>query len=101
MKVKWHGSFSTTRTINGATLGILEYLSQSNNCADFANEEDRYKFVDDLTILEIINLLTIAISSYNFKNEVPSDILQNNLFIHPNNLKSQEYLRNIILWTIV
>ena len=64
MSVSWHGCKSAPRKINGggpqgATLGILEYLSQSNNSADCVNQEDRFKFIDDLTILEIINLLSM------------------------------------------
>ena len=96
MSVTWHGCKSVPRTINGggpqgATLGILEYLSQSNNNADCVSQEDRFKFVDDLTILEIINILTIGITSYNVKQNVPSDIIQNNQFIPPENLKPQSY----------
>ena len=34
----------------GGTFGILEYLSQSNDNANIVEEEDRFKFVDDLTI---------------------------------------------------
>ena len=84
MKVKWNGSLSTSRKINGggpqgATIGILEYLSQSNDSADFLNPEDRYKFVDDLTMLEIVNLLTIGIS--NFKSQVPNYISDHNQYI--------------------
>ena len=70
-----HGCTSVPRKINGggpqgATLGILEYLSQSNNNADCVSSQDRFKFIDDLTILEIINLLTIGISCFNVKNQV-------------------------------
>ena len=48
MSVKWHGCRSVPRKLNGggpqgATLGILEYLSQSNNSADNVNVEDRFK----------------------------------------------------------
>ena len=80
MSVSWHGHQTVPRKINGggpqgATLGILEYLSQSNNNADCVNLEDRFKFIDDLTILEIVNLLTIGISCFNVKSQVPSDIL--------------------------
>ena len=104
MTVSWHGCQSTPRKINGggpqgATLGILEYLSQSNNSADCVNEEDRFKFIDDLTILEIVNLLAIGLSSFNVKSQVPSDVLDNNQFIPPENLKSQEYLDEISQWT--
>ena len=71
--MKWHGYRSVPRMIkgggpHGATLGLLEYLSQSNNSADMVNEADRYKFVDDLTVLDIVNLLTVGIKSYNINN---------------------------------
>lgn len=104
MKVKWHKCYSTTRYLNGggpqgATIGLLEYLSQSNHSADCVEEDNRYKFVDDLTILEIINLLTVGLTSFNLKSQVPSDIPDHNQYIPPHNLKSQEHLNNINLWT--
>ena len=102
--VKWRGITTPPRRINGggpqrATLGILEYLSQTTNSADSVGPDERYKFIDDLTILEIVNLLTIGISSYNIKHHVPNDILKGNQFIHPKNLKSQNYLTDINAWT--
>ena len=98
MSVKWHGVRSVPRTIKGggpqgATLGILEYLSQSNNSADCVNQEDRFKFVDDLTILEIVNLLTIGLSSFNVREQVPTDIPNHGQFLNPQDLKSQEWLK--------
>ena len=79
MTVKWKGVYSKIRKLNGrgpqgGTFGILEYLSQSNDNADTMNEEDRFKFVDDLTVLEIINLITMEISSSDLYAHVPSDI---------------------------
>ena len=102
--VKWRGIKTPYRRINGggpqgATLGIIEYLSQSSNSADCVGQDERYKFVDDLTILEIVNLLTIGISSYNIKHHVPNDIIQENQFIPPNNLQSQRNLNEINTWT--
>ena len=41
----------------------------------------------------------VGISSYNIKNHVPSDVLENNQFIPPTNLKSQDILDEISLWT--
>ena len=60
--VKWRGVITSPKRINGggpqgATLGILEFLSQTNNSADCVNPEERFQFVDDLTVLEIFNLL--------------------------------------------
>ena len=104
MSVKWHGVYSKPKAINGggpqgATLSILECLSLSNYCADFVDPSERFRFIDDLTILEIVNLLTIGISSFNVKFQVPNDIPENNKFIHPENLKTQSYLDSISSWT--
>ena len=79
--MKWHGQQSEPKQINGggpqgATLGILEYLSQSNNNADMVSQKDRFKFVDDLTALEVVNLLSVGLTSYNIRQHVPSDIPQ-------------------------
>ena len=60
---------------------------------------DRFKFIDDLTILEVVNLLTVGITSFNIKQEVPNDIPLHNQFIQPQNLKSQEWLEKIDDWT--
>ena len=100
MKVKWHGCHSLPRKVNGggpqgASLGLLEYLSQSNNSADMVSESDRFKFIDDLSILEIVNLLTVGLTSYNLKHHVPSDLNIHNQFISPEQLKSQEWLNEI------
>ena len=83
----------------GATLGLLEYLSQSNNSSDCVDVKDRFKFVDDLSILEIVNLLTVGISSFNLKQSVPADIPLHNQFISADNLKSQDWLNEINRWT--
>ena len=104
MFVKWHGCQSVIRSINGggpqgATLGLLEYLSQSNNSADIVSESDRFKFLDDLTILEIVNLLIVGISSFNLEVQVANDLPTHNQFIDPANLKSQSWLNEINLWT--
>ena len=61
--------------------------------------QDRFKFVDDLTILEIINLLNISIQSYYVLSHVPSDISTNNQFIDKSQLKSQKYLEDINEWS--
>ena len=74
-------------------------MSQSNDNADIVDPEDRFKFVDDLTALEIVNLISIGMSSFHVKNSVPSDIPSHNGYISPENLKTQEYLNEITNWT--
>ena len=51
---------------------------------------DRFKFVDDLTVLEIINLLMIQITSYDIMKHVPSDIPTHNGYIDKEKLQSQK-----------
>ena len=63
------------------------------------SENDRFKFVDDLTVLEIVDLLSIGLTSYNVKELVPSDIPVHNQFIPSQNLKSQQWLNEIQNWT--
>ena len=55
-------------------MGILEYLSQSNNNADFVSESERFKFIDNLTLLEIVNLLSIGLSSFLIRCETSGPI---------------------------
>ena len=59
------------------------------------SEEDRFRFVDDLTVLEIVDLLTVGITSYNIKQHIPSDIPIHNQYIPAGNLKSQDWLDGI------
>ena len=104
MRVKWHGHLSEPRGLPGggamgASLGNWEFLSQTNNNADCVPVEDRFKFVDDLSTLEKVNLLTVGLSSFNMRPQVPSDIPTHGQFINPEQLKSQEYLDQINEWT--
>ena len=102
--VKWHGKKSKTEWTNGGGpqggyFGILEYLAQSNSNANCVAKDSRFKFVDDLTMLEKIHILTIGITSHNIKQQVPNDIYMSNLSIPPQNLKSQSFLNDIKNWT--
>ena len=104
MYVRWHGVTSETRKLNaggpqGSTLGILEYLSQSNDNADNVPLEDRFKFVDDLSILEVIHLLTVGLASVNIRRTVPSNVAGHNQIIPAENLKTQKYVTEINEWT--
>ena len=104
MQVKWHNCLSSVRKLKGggpqgATIGLLEYIAQSNSCADCVDVANRFRFLDDLSILEILNLINIGISSYNLKSHVPSNIPDHNQYIAPESLKSQKWLDEISKWT--
>ena len=104
MQVAWRGKLSSERPLpgsgpQGSSWGILEYLSQSNNSADSVPEEDRAKFMDDLTILEIILLANVGLASHNIKSSVPTNIAMHNQFIPREHLKTQKYVEDIEKWT--
>ena len=104
MKIKWHNKFSQSRKMPGSgamgsNIGNWEFDSQINHNADCVPEEDRYKFVDDLSVLEIINLINIGLSSHNFKNQVPNDVPIHGQIIPSKNLRSQGYIEDISKWT--
>ena len=104
MKVKWHGKLSSERNLKGggpqgSSFGLWEYLSQSNDNADCVDEKNRFKFVDDLSFLEIIFLLNIGLETYNVRNHVPSDVPTHNQVIPSIKLQSQNQLEKINQWT--
>ena len=104
MSVKWHGYLSGFREMPGGgpqdcIFGLLEYLANSNDNAAHIPIDMRFKFIDDLTALELINLLLAGLSSYDCKNHIPSDIGVNQKFLAAENTKSQAYLNQIHSWT--
>lgn len=104
MKVKWNNKFSSSRNLpgggpQGGTLGIVEYKSNTNKNTDFLSGEEKFKYIDDLSILEVINLILAGISSYNVKEQVPSDIQIGHKFVHSSNFKTQGYIEKISKWT--
>ena len=93
--VKWKNVLSQPVTVKGGgpqggTAGILEYISQTNGNLDFTDEDSGYKFVDDASMIEILHLLTIGMSSFYVKSQVPSDISVEKQFVHNSNLKTQK-----------
>ena len=105
MIVKWHGTTSSERNLpgggpQGSTFGLLEYKSNSNNNADHLTPDMRFKFVDDLSTLEKLNLILLGLSSYNFKLHVASDIGIDEKFVDPANFESQNNLQVIEKWTV-
>ena len=66
---------------------------------EFLDLSEKFKFIDDLSILEIINLLSIGLANYDFQSHVPSDLGTGHFYLDPKYLKSQEYLKKISEWT--
>ena len=104
MRVKWHGVMSESKQLpgggpQGTSLGIWSYLSQTNDNPEQAPEEDIYKFVDDKSLVEVIDFQKIGIASHNFRDRVPSNVPTSNIVIPNDNLKTQKYVTDIDHWT--
>ena len=78
----------------GTLLGQTEYLVQSNDNADSVPEDDRFKYIDDLSILQLICMTGLLID-YNFQQHVASDIGINDKFLPPESFNVQEYMNQI------
>ena len=62
-------------------------------------EDNKFSFMDDLSLLEIINLINIGIASHNSKVHVPSNLPNHNQLIPSEHLQTQKYLNDISKWT--
>ena len=92
----WNGEIAATlRNLpgggpQGSRIGLLEYDSQSNDNNDVLFEDDKVKFVDNLSVLEIINLIANELSSYNFKQYMANDFGIEQLYLPAQKNNSQE-----------
>ena len=103
MTVKFNGSNSSIHGLpgggpQGTLLGGIEYLVNSNDNADFLEDDEKFKYVDDLSILEFVALAGL-LCEYNFRLHVASDISIDSYFLPTNNINMQEYLNQISEWT--
>ena len=103
MKVKFNGQESAEHSLNGGSpqgtlIGQIEYLVNSNNNADCVNPKDRYKYIDDLSILHLV-MMTGLLTDYDFQSHVASDIPIDTPFLPPDTFGTQACLDNIADWT--
>ena len=78
--------------------GEGEFLSQTNTNPEDAGDDEIYKFVDDKSVIEVINLFSIGLASHNVKAAVPSNIPVTNNFIPSEHLKTQSNMERVESW---
>ena len=86
---KWHSLVGGGP--QGSWLGQMCYIGASDDAASWLEDEDKYKFCDDLSILELV-AIGGALTEYDFKKHVASDIPIGDKFLKPENLKTQQNL---------
>jgi hypothetical protein len=84
----------------GSFLGQLAYTTGSYDNTEQLNieEEDKFQYIDDLDLLELI-ILTDVLIQYDFRAHVASDIAIGQRFLPPSSTKTQTFHDGIALWT--
>ena len=82
----------------GTLIGGIEYIVQSNDNADIVLPEDRFKYIDDLSVLQLVCLSGLLVE-YNFYEHVASDVGVDQVFLPPSSYWSQDTLNYISNWT--
>ena len=103
MKVKFNGEWSDFLALigggpQGTLCGQIEYLVQSNDNADIVSSDDRFKYIDDLSVLTLI-CLSGLLKEYDVISHVPSDVGINEKFLPPENYQTQNILNSIASWS--
>ena len=99
MKVKFNNEMSDFLTLigggpQGTLLGGIEYLVQSNDNADCVAPEDRFKFIDDLSVLQLVCMAGLLVD-YNFYDHVASDIGIDQQYLPGNTYTAQHNLDSV------
>ena len=82
----------------GTLIGQIMYLVQTNNNTDSVSQDDRFKFIDDLSILQIISLAGL-LTEYDFHQHVASDVGIGQQYLPPSSYPVQDHLNSISRWT--
>ena len=103
MRVKFNGEISKLMDLigggpQGTLIGGIEYIVQSNDNADIVLPEDRFKYIDDLSVLQLVCLSGLLVE-YNFYEHVASDVGVDQVFLPPSSYCSQDTLNYISNWT--
>ena len=103
MTVKFNGEESSLITLcggfpAGSVIGQDCYLVASNEAAQEVDIYNRFRYIDDLEILELI-LLSGILQDYDVYSQVPSDIPLDYKYLPGNTTQTQSNLDNIALWT--
>ena len=103
MTVKFNSEESSLYSLigggpQGCWTGQACFITASDDNAEFVAQDDRYKFSDDLNILEVVILGNI-LTEYDFTSHVASDIGLGERFIPAQELDIQENLERIAEWS--
>ena len=105
MKVKFRGKVSQPRGLiggggQGTLIGGKQYIVASNDVAEEVDTEDKYRFIDDIEVLDLV-MLSGVLRDYDYWSHVPSDIGIEQKYLPTEYSNIQRYLHNIQTWSDV
>ena len=103
MSVNYNGAASKWHTLvgggpQGSWIGQNCYISASDDAASWLEDEFKYKYCDDLSIVELIMVGNI-LTDYDFKQHVASDVGVDQKYLEPKNIKMQTDFNQLADWT--
>mgnify|MGYP003335411387 FL=1 len=82
----------------GSVIGQLLYIIASDDVAEDTPEDEKFKYIDDLSLLEAVKTKDKLIE-YDVHRRVPSDVGTSQLFLPTTAFQSQTRNENIAEWT--
>ena len=103
MIVKMNGKTSSTLDLigggpQGSIIGQLLYIIASDDVAEDTAEEEKFKYIDDLSLVDAITTKNNLVQ-YDVNRRVPNDVATEQLFLPTVAFKSQARNENISKWT--
>ena len=103
MTVKFNSEESSLYSLigggpQGSWTGQACFITASDDNAEHVSQADRFKFSDDLNILEVV-ILGDILSEYDFSIHVPSDVGLGEQHLPSQELATQDNLNKIAIWT--
>ena len=103
MQVKFTGEISDILTLlggglQGTLLGGLEYLVEINDNADTISPDDKFRYIDDLSLLQLV-LLSGLLVEYDIHQHVASDIATDTKYLPVGTYNIQSNINKIAQWT--
>ena len=103
MTVKYNTASSKWHTLvggspQGSWMGQMAYIAASDDAARGLDDQDKFKFCDDLTILELVKMSGLLME-YDYKEHVASDIATDQKYLDPTLFNTQANLDELQIWT--
>ena len=102
MEVKMNNHTSTHFDLvgggpQGSLIGQLIYIISSDDAAEEIPDEDKFKYIDDLSAVDEIT--ASKLKDYDVFSHVPSDVATGQKFLAASTFKTQDYNDSISQWT--